>query len=254
MGVLPKQNGHPVPSKDIGFNDQEILYIKEACDVRAQYSTLFPLSSNQNYQTERYTRSRCSSYPPAAQQTLRTDLPWMRPTGYRCSQLDFTQDARPEHGVYSGMDYMPISQSILCALPGHPCRRFRAFSSLSTGHPSNGSIRLPAMSIYDCFGGRPAFGAELENGQSHRQILSGTRVRATRSNRFAYPCCGRDLHPQRASLSNHRTGLSQRSSRLCRQGSQSRDARTLFQSAGCRTTQRHQGRGNGYVGPIHQGR
>ena len=51
MGIMPKQNGHPVPSKDIGFNDQEKLYNKEACDVRTQYSTLFPLSSNQNYQT-----------------------------------------------------------------------------------------------------------------------------------------------------------------------------------------------------------
>ena len=237
MDIIPKQNGHPVPSIDIGFNNQEKLYTKEACDVRTEYSTLFPLSSNQNYQTERYTRSRCSSYPLATQQTIRSDLPWMWPASHRASQLDPSQNTRSEHCYGSDMDYMPISQSILCTLPGHPCRRFRVFSSLSTGHQSNGSIRLPAVSIYDRIGGRPAFGVELENRQGHRQILSGTRVRTTRSNRFAHSCCGRDLHPQRASLFNHRTGLSQRSSRLCRQGSQSRDARTLFQSTRRRATQ-----------------
>jgi hypothetical protein len=43
-----KQNGHPVPLKGIDFFAQEKTYPKEACDVRAHHSTIFPVSSNQN--------------------------------------------------------------------------------------------------------------------------------------------------------------------------------------------------------------
>ena len=38
------------------FVSQNKLYQKETCDVRAQYSTLFSLSSNQNYPTTRFRR------------------------------------------------------------------------------------------------------------------------------------------------------------------------------------------------------
>ena len=237
MGILPKQNGHPVPSKDIGFSDQEKPYTKEACDVRPHYSTLFPLSSNQNYQPGHHTRSRSSAYSNATQQAICSDLPWMRPAGHWCSQLDPAQDARSEHGTCSDLDYMPISKSDLCTMSGHPCRRLRAFSSISSGNPANGAICIRAMSVYDHIGGRPAFRIELENSQIHRQIFSGTRVRATRINWAANSCRGRDLHPQGASISNHRTGLSQRPRRLCWQRSQGQNTRTLFRSTECRATQ-----------------
>ncbi len=237
MEFSQKQNGHPVPSIDIGFNDQEKPYRQEACDVRTHYSTLFPLSSNQNYQTKRYARSRSSEYPPATQQTLCSDLPTMRSASYWRPQLGATQGTRSEYCGNPRMDYMPISQSILCTLPRHPCRRFGAFSSIFTGHPSNGPIRIRALSIYDRIGGRQTFGTELENSQIYRQIFFGTRVWAARSNRSTDPCRGRNLHPQGASIFNHRTGLSQRSGRLCRQGPQGRDTRTLFQSTECQTTQ-----------------
>lgn len=55
-----KQNGHPVSSKDISLIAKK-HYPKEACDVRTQYSTLFPLSSNKNYRSNSYTR--CSRSP-----------------------------------------------------------------------------------------------------------------------------------------------------------------------------------------------
>jgi len=234
---MQKQNGHPVPSIDIGFNNQEKPYRQEACDVRTHYSTLFPLSSNQNYQTEHYARSRSCEYPPAAQQTLCSDLPTMRSKSHRHSQLGAAQDTRSEPCSSPSMAYMPISQSILRTLPGHSCRRFGTFPSVSAGHQSNGPICIRALSIYDCIRGRQTSGTELENSQSHRQIFFRTRVRATRSNRVTDSCRGRNIHTQGASIFNHCTGLSHRSSRLCRQGPQIRDARTLFQSAGCRTTQ-----------------
>ncbi len=237
MGIIQKQNGHPVPCMDIGFNDQEKPYSQEACDVRTHHSTLFPLSSNQNYQTECYTRSRSSEYPPTTQQTLCSDLPTMWPKSHWRSQLGSTQGTRSEHCSSPSMAYMPISQSILCTLPGHPCRRLGTFPSVSASHQSNGPICIRALSIYDCIGCRQTFGTELENSQIHRQIFFGTRVRTTRSCRVTDSCRGRNIHTQGASIFNHRTGLSHRSSRLCRQGSQGRDARTFFQSTECRTTQ-----------------
>ena len=231
--MLPKQNGHPVPSIDIGFNVQEKLYKKEACDVRFHYSTLFPLSSNQNYQSRCYARCRGSSYSNATQQTLHSDLPWMRPESHWRSQLDSAQDARSKHGTRSGFYYMSIPQSVLRTVPGHPRRRLGAFSSLSAGDPTNGPICIRAMSVYDHIGGRPAFRIKLENSQSHRQIFSGTRVRTTRSDRTSHSGRGRDLHSQRASVSNHCAGLSQWPRRLCWQRSQGRNTRTLFRSTEC---------------------
>ena len=225
---MPKQNGHPVPSIDIGFSDEEKPYIQEACDVRTHYSTLFPLSSNQNSQTDRYARSGSCEYPPTTQQTLCTDLPALRQTSHRCSQLGRTKNTRSEPCCKSSVAYMPISQSVLRTLPRHPRRRFGTFSPLSTGYPTNGPICIRALSIYDRIGSRQTFGSELENGQIHRQILFGTRLRSTRSNRVTDSCRGRNIHTQGPSIFNHRTGLSYRSSRLRRQGSQGRDARTVF--------------------------
>ena len=61
---------------------------KEACDVRTQYSTLFPLSSNQNCRSNGYPRGNPGSYPCGTRQTLSTHLSWMRSKSLRSSQLD----------------------------------------------------------------------------------------------------------------------------------------------------------------------
>jgi mannosyltransferase OCH1-like enzyme len=237
MGLMPKQNGHPVPSIDIGFSCEEKPYNQEACDVRTHYSTLFPLSSNQNCQTDRYARSGSCEYPTTTQQTLCSDLPALRSTSHWRSQLGRTKNTRSEPCYKPSVAYMPISKSVLRTLPRHPRRGFGTFSSLSTGYTTNGPICIRALSIHDRIGSRQTFRSELENGQIHRQILSGTRVWSTQSNRVTDSCRGRNIHTQGPSIFNHRTGLSHRSSRLCRQGSQGRDTRTFFQSIGCRTTQ-----------------
>src|SRR6056300_685350 len=96
MSGLIKQNGHPVTPNGIWFSDQEKPYTKEACDVRAHYSTLFSLSSNQNCQSDGYTRGHRSSHPGAARQALSTYLPSMRPEGFRFSQLDSAHSSGPE--------------------------------------------------------------------------------------------------------------------------------------------------------------
>ena len=131
-----KQNGHPVTPKGIWFNDQEKLYPKEACDVHYQYSTIFPLSSNQNCKSIGYTRSHSSSHPPAARQAVPTHMPWMRQKGFRCSQLDPTQDSGSEPGYRQVVDHLPIPKSVLCSLSRHPYRGFAAFSPLSSGNNS----------------------------------------------------------------------------------------------------------------------
>src|SRR6056300_243046 len=82
-----KQNGHPVSPKGITFFDQEKKYPKEACDVRSYYSTLFPLSSNQNYQTKRFSRCQRITYLGTTQQTASTGVSWLRSKSLRCAQL-----------------------------------------------------------------------------------------------------------------------------------------------------------------------
>ena len=59
----------------------------------------------------------------------------------------------------------------------YPYRRSGAFSSILAGNQPDGALHLSVVSMYDRFGCRPAFGSGLENGQGHRQILSGARLR-----------------------------------------------------------------------------
>ncbi len=213
------------------FVVQDKLYQKEACDVRTQYSTIFPLSSNQNYQSERYIRSKRSLCPNAARQTLSTDLPRMRPHSKWCSQLGAAQDTGPEHGRSPNLGYLPISQSILSALPWHPHRGSGSFSSVSKGNPPDGPIRISVVSHVDRLRCRSALGSELENGQRHRQILPGARLRPTGFKRTTYPGRRRDLHPQRSAVSDRGTGLSQRPCGLCRKRPQGQNAGALLQPA-----------------------
>ncbi len=225
-----KENGHPVPSKDIGFIDQEKLYNKEASDVRTHYSIILPLSSNQNYRTARDTPCRRCKYPDETRQAVYTDLSQMRSPRQWCSQLDTAQGSGLERGHSPNLDCLLVSQSVLSALSQHPDRGSGTLSSVSAGNRTYGPIRLSAMSVDDCNRCGPTPGPELENSQSHRQILSGTRFRKTRFKRVKHLSRGRNIDPQRPSLPNRRTGLSQRPRCFCRQGSQSRNPGTFFQS------------------------
>ncbi len=88
-----KQNGHPVSSEDISLIGKERLYPKEACDARTQYSTLFPLSSTQYYQSDSYARFHLSSYRGPTRQAISTHLSRRWTEGIRCSQLDPAQNS-----------------------------------------------------------------------------------------------------------------------------------------------------------------
>ena len=249
-----KQNGHPVSPKDIGFNWQDKLYPKEACDVRVHYYTLFPLSSNKNYQSDSFSRCQRITYYGPTQQTFSTRLSWLRPNSLRCPQLGRTYRTRSEHHYCPSMDQMPLPQAVLSALPRCPYRGFGAFSSVPAGDPPDGSLRLSVMPHDDRLGGSAAPRFELENGQRHRQTFFGTRLRATGFKRVAYSGRRRDLNPQRSSLSDCGTGLSQRPRRICRQRSQGRHTHAVFQSAQHRAAHRHRSCGHGHVGPVYQSR
>ena len=226
-----KQNGHPVSPKDNSFFAQEKIYPKEACDVRSYYSTLFPLSSNQNYQSERFSRCQRITYHGPTQQTVSARVSWLRSKSLRCPQLGRTYRTRSEHGQRPGMDQMPLPQAVLSAMPRRAHRGFGTFSSVPAGDRQDGTLRLSIVSHDDRLRGITAPGFELENGQRHRQTLFGTRLRATGFKRVAHFSRRRDLHPQRASLPDRGTGLSVRPRGFCRQRPQGQNAAALLQSA-----------------------
>ncbi len=238
----------------IGFFAQEKTYPKEACDVRSHHSTLFPFWSNQNYQSECYSRCRHCTHPDAARRTLCTSLPRLRPQGHWRSQLDPAQGAGPEHGHRPGLAGLSLPQSVLRSLPWHSYRGSGALSSLFESHPTDGALRISIMPIYDRLRGRSAPGVELENGQEHRQILLGARLRAARFKRPAYFGGRRDLRAQGPSLPDGGPGLSERPGGLCRKTSPGRHAQTLFQSAQPEATRRHRGGCDGHVEAVHQSR
>ena len=215
----------------MGFNDEEKPQPREACDVRTHYSILFPIWSNQNYQSVSFARRQRIAYSGSTRQTLCTHLSWLRSKSLRCTQLGRTHRAGSEHGHSPRVDQMPVPQAVLPAMSGHPYRGFGAFSSVSAGNPPDGPLCISVMSHVDRLRCSPASGAELENSQRHRQILPGARLRPTGLKRVAYPGRRRNLHPKRSSLSDRCYGLSQRPRGLCRQRSQGRNAETLLQSA-----------------------
>jgi len=209
---------------------KEKPYTKEACDVRTHYSILFPLSSNQNCRPIGFIRCQRIAYSGSTQQTLSAHLSWLRSKSLRCTQLGRTHSARFEYGHGPRVDQVSVPKGVLSAMSGYPCRGPETFSSISASNPSDGPLCISVMSDVDRLGCSPASGTELENSQRHRQILSGARLRPTGFKPVAYLSRRRDLHPQRSSVSNGGTGLSQRPSGLCRQRSQGRNAETVLQS------------------------
>ena len=175
-----KQNGHPVPLKGIDFFAQEKTYPKEACDVRAHHSTIFPVSSNQNSRPDRFGRPLRSPDTDTARQALSTDLPLLWTKGHWGSQLDRAQGPGSELGRHTGLDQNSLSQSVLCALSTCQRRRFRAFSPVSAGDHPAGRVYLPVVPADDRHRSGAPSGSGLEDGQGHRQILFGTRLRSAR--------------------------------------------------------------------------
>jgi hypothetical protein len=226
-----KQNGHPVTPNCIGFNHEVKTYKKEACDVRTHYSTLFPVSSNQSCQSGRFSGRFRGTNPDSTRQALSTHLSLLWTQGLRGTQLDRAQGAGYEPCRHGGLDQLSLSQGVLCPLSSCQRRRFRAVSPLFAGDQPIGPFHLPVVPADDRRRCGPAPEPGLEDGQRHRQILSGTRLWPTGLKRIADPGRGRNLHPQRASLSDRGTGLSQRPRGLCRQRSQGQNAATFFRAA-----------------------
>ncbi len=189
------------------FVDQDKQYPKEACDVRTHYSILFPLSSNQNYQPERQPPGNCRPYSGKARQAISANLPRMWQACSRSSQLGPTQNSRSEHGCHSAVGDLSLSQSVLCALSRHSYRGFGSVSSLSSCDASIGQLCLPTVPCDDRIGSRTASESGLENGQKHRQILSGTRLRTTRLKGVADFSRGRNIDPKGPQLPDSGSGL-----------------------------------------------
>ena len=210
--------------EDIGFNWQDKLNPKEACDVRAHYSTLFPLSSNQNCRPDRFGRPLRGPDTDTARQALSTDLSLLWAESLRGAQLDRAQGPGFELGRHTGLDQNSLSQSVLCALSTCQRRRFRAVSPLSAGDHPPGPLYLPVVPVDDGNRCRPSSGPELENCQRHRQALSGARLRPARPRWAAPSGCRRDLHPQGPPLPDGGPRLSQRARAVCRKAPQGQDA------------------------------
>ena len=225
-----KQNGHPVTPKCIEFNGKEKTYTKEACDVRTDYSILFPLSSNQNYQSTGFTRCPRGSHFCSTRQTLFADLSMLRSKGNWYPQLDATHDSRFEPGRGQSVDQLSVSQAFLCQLPSDQHRGSEPVSSLSAGDQAPGALYSPPVPIYDRHrsGSAPAVG--LENGQKHRQMVFRASIRSTRLKRAAGFSGGRNIGQKRPPLLDRGFGLSKRPGGLCRQASKIQDTGNIFQS------------------------
>ena len=199
------------------FVCEEKPYPKEACDVRAQYSSILPLSSNQNCPAEGHAGSHRSSHPGATRQAIPTRLPRVRQDSIRRPQLDPAQGSRSEYDHSQALGHMPVSQGVLCPLPWRTRRRLATVSSVSAGNRPLSPLHLSTLPDDDRLRGGSSPGTKLEDGQRYRQILPRARLWSARLKGFTYFGGGRDLHPQGSSLLDRRTGLSQRSSGLCQQ-------------------------------------
>ena len=225
-----KQNGHPVTPNCIWFNREVKTYTKEACDVRTYYSTLFPLSSNQNYQSTGFAQCHRGSHSSSTRQALSTDLSMLRSKSLRDPQLDSAHDPGFEPGQRKSLDLLSVSQAVLCQMPSDLHRRSAAISSLSAGDQPAGALHSPAVSVYDGHRCRPAHGTGLENSQKHRQMVFRTPIRSTRLRWVASFSGGRNIGKKRPPLLDRGLRLSQRPCGLCRQGSQIQNAENIFQS------------------------
>ena len=225
-----KQNGHPVTPKCIEFNGKEKTYTKEACDVRTDYSILFPLSSNQNYQSTGFARYQRSTHFCSTRQALSTHLSMLRPKGNWYPQLDTAHDSRFEPGRGQSVDQLSVSQAVLFQLPSDQHRGSEPVSSLSAGDQAPGALYSPPVSVYDRHRGGSAPAAGLENSQKHRQMVFRASIRSTRLKRAASFSGGRDSDQKRPPLLDRSLGLSVRPCGLCRQASKIQDTGNIFQS------------------------
>jgi hypothetical protein len=225
-----KQNGHPVSPRGNNFVTEQINYLKEACDVRNYYSTLFPLSSNQNYKSTGLAQCQRGSHPGSTRQALSTNLSMLWSKSFRYPQLDSAHDSRFEPGQRKSLDYLSVSQAVLCQMPSDLHRRFEPVSSLSAGDPPAGALYSPSVSVYDGHRCRPAHGTGLENSEKHRQMVFRTSIRPTRLRRVASFGSGRNIGQKRPPLLDRGLGLSQRPCGLCWQRSQIQNIGNIFQS------------------------
>jgi hypothetical protein len=142
-------------------------YPKEACDVRTQHSTVFPLSSNQNFKPGGRSTGSERAYPRATRQTISTHLPWVWSQGYRGPQLDPAHHPGSEHHHCSVVGDLPIPQGVLLEVPWRSCRGLGTVSSLSASDHAIGPLCLSVVPNDDRLRCRRSFGLELENGKSH---------------------------------------------------------------------------------------
>jgi hypothetical protein len=149
MGVVSKQNGHPVSQKDISLICEDKHYPKEACDVRTHYSTILSLSSNQNYKTDHSFQYQQSLHPYRIRQTIPSCVLSLWGKGHRDSQLDRAYDTRPEPGEHPCVDNLSLSKTFLYKMWSYNHRKFRFVPSVLKGNPPSGILHSSVMSVYD---------------------------------------------------------------------------------------------------------
>lgn len=210
------------------FVDQDKPYQKETRDVQTKYSIIFSLSSNQNCQTDSYTRSHRHSRSGTTRQALSAHLSEMRAENIRGSQLNLTQGPGSESGQCPIVDYLPVSQSVLCSVSRYPYRKFGIVSPLSEGDSSFGPLCLSTVPSDDSLGSGPTPCFGLENGQEYRQIFPGARLRSARLSWITHFGRGRNLHPKRPSVLDRGPGLSDRPCGFYRQRSKGQNPKEVF--------------------------
>src|SRR5512139_1444556 len=95
------RNGHPVSQGDYNLVSPQEKDPKEACDVQPEYSTLFPLPSNPNYQPN--LGPGIGPYRSHPRQTVSSHLPSLRSTVRSYPQLDRTTAAGSQSGFDPGL-------------------------------------------------------------------------------------------------------------------------------------------------------
>jgi hypothetical protein len=96
---------------------EEKSYPQAVCDVRSHYSTVLPLSSNQNQGPDSGLGNQPCSDSDGTRPALCTRMPSLRQESRHGSQMDGPFGPGPGHGRHPGLARLPLPQVLLCRLP-----------------------------------------------------------------------------------------------------------------------------------------
>src|SRR4030067_3528434 len=138
MTKLQKKNGHLVSPRDNKLVCTQENYPKEANDVRFEYSTLFPFTTNPNVSTAGLDRRRKSLDRGRSRQTISTHLPYRWQQGNLRPQPQEAIGPRFELCFDPNLDSVPVPKDCLSQMSTDSYRRPRPFLSLPPGNQKAG--------------------------------------------------------------------------------------------------------------------